>query len=319
MPSLASHALPPGYVLRHPEAGEEPAIQSVLDAAETADTGEPRRHENDVATEWMSEECHPADDWWVAVTADGTVVGVGWVWPQTAGEVTADHYVHPDHRGLGLGDVLLDVIEARAAELPATTADGGVRHLVVWCEETDAARLASLSRRGFSRERSYYEMSIGLDATGEAPAWPPGVEPRSFRAGLDEHALYEADLEAFAEHHLFEPRSFDEWRLFHVDAPRQDGALWRLAWDGDDLAGFVIASADDLGGSVDDLAVRKPWRGRGLGRALLLSAFDAFRVRGHGVARVLVDAQNVTNALDVYEAAGMRVSRRFAVMRRALG
>ena len=111
-----------GYVLRHPEPDEAPAIQAVLDAAESADTGEPRRHETDVANEWRDPKCHPAEDWWVAVAPDATLAAVGWVWPETATEVTADHYVHPDHRGRGLGDVMLDAIEARADELPPRTA-----------------------------------------------------------------------------------------------------------------------------------------------------------------------------------------------------
>ena len=36
------------------------------------------------------------------------------------------------------------------------------------------------------------------------------------------------------------------------------------------------------------------------------------------MARLYVDAQNVTNAVRVYEAAGMHVSRRFDVMEKPL-
>ena len=153
---------PQGYILRHPEPEEAPAVQAVMDAAESADAGEPRRHMSDVASEWRDPECRPAENWRVAVAPDGFIAAVGWVWPETSSEVTADHYVHPEHRGRGLGEAMLDAIEARAAELPARREDGAPRRLVVWCEDSDATRRAALDRRGFTAVRQYFEMEIRL-------------------------------------------------------------------------------------------------------------------------------------------------------------
>jgi ribosomal protein S18 acetylase RimI-like enzyme len=80
----------------------------------------------------------------------------------------------------------------------------------------------------------------------------------------------------------------------------------------------VIGAEGDLGASIEGLAVRKPWRGRGLVRALLLAAFALLRERGQTVVRLFVDAQNMTKAVRVYEAAGMHVERRFDVMEKPL-
>ena len=110
----------------------------------------------------------------------------------------------------------------------------------------------------------------------------------------------------------------DEWRLFFTDAREADVTLWWLAWDGDDLAGFAVSYTGDRGAVIDDLAVRKAWRGRGIAHALLLAAFATLRQRSQSMARLYVDAQNVTNAVRVYEAAGMHVSRRFDVMEKPL-
>jgi mycothiol synthase len=310
--------LPEGYRCRHPEPGEAAAVQTVLDAAETADTGEPRRHNDDVANAWRSPRCRPEEDWWVALAPDGAIAAAGWVWPETVTDLTGDHYVHPDHRGLGLGEVMLDLIEARAAEIASSAGRTAPDRLVVWSEDSDTARRASLDRRGFVAVRQYFEMEIALDADLPAPVWPVGIAARGFRPGRDDRALYEADEQAFSEHHLYEPREYDEWRFFFTDAPTADPTLWRLAWDGDDLAGFVIPVETDRGALIDDLAVRKPWRGRGVAHGLLLAAFAALRDRGQTVARLYVDAQNVTNAVRVYVAAGMHVSRRFDVMEKPL-
>lgn len=309
---------PEGYILRHPAPDEAPAVQAVLDDCETADTGEQRRHDDDVATDWRSRECHPEEDWWVAVAADDFIAAVGWVWPETRAEVTADHYVHPDHRGRGLGEWMLDVIEARAAEVASRTTEAAARRLVVWCEDSDLARRASLDRRGFVAVRQYYEMAIDLRPAPAAPRWPDGVAARGFRPGMDDEAVYRADLEAFSEHHLFQPRPYEEWRVFHVDAADGDVTLWWLAWAGDELAGYVIPCESDRGAVIGDLGVRARWRGRGIGSALLLAAFATLRDRGQTVARLYVDALNVTGAVRVYEAAGMHISRRFDVLEKPL-
>jgi mycothiol synthase len=309
--------LPAGYAVRHPLPEEAASIQSLLDACETADTGEPRTHENDIVNEWRSDQCRPAEDWWVATAEGGGIVAVGWVWPETAAELTADHYVHPDHRGRGLGDVMLDLIETRASEIAAAT-EGSRPVVVVWCEDSDVVRRASIDRRGFAPVRQYFEMAIALDDEPAAPRWPEGIEPRRLRPG-DESAVYRADQEAFAAHHLFEPRPYDEWLLFHVDATDADVTLWWLAWAGEELAGYVIPYETDHGAVIGDLGVRAPYRGRGIGRALLLAAFGILRERGQKIARLFVDAQNVTNAVRVYEAAGMHVARRFDVLEKRLG
>lgn len=308
--------LPEGYTLRHPRSDEAAAIQRVLDAAESADAGEPRSHADDVATSWTSPRCHPQRDWWVVEARGGEIAAVAWVWPETVTDLTADHYVHPDHRGRGLGEVMLDVVEARATDFAGE--DATLRRLTVWVEDSDPARRASLHRRGFAAVRQYFEMAIDLRPDLPAPDWPDGISARRFRPGRDDEALYAADQGAFVEHHLFEWRTYAEWRLFFTDAPEADVTLWWLAWDADQLAGFVVSYTGARGALVDDLAVRKPWRGRGVGRALLLAAFATLKGRDQTVARLYVDAQNATGAVRVYEAAGMHVSRRFDVMERAL-
>ena len=271
-----------------------------------------------VATQWAEPECRIERDWWVVEAPGGGIVGVAWVWPELASDVIADHYVHPQHRGLGLGEVLLDTIESRVSDLPPRGADGAPRQLVVWSEDADVARRRSLERRGFTAGRQYFEMALDLRGTLEAPAWPAGVEARPFRNGIDDRRVHEADVEAFAEHFLFKADSFETWRLWHLEAPDADPTLWRLAWDGDTLAGFVMAVTSDEGALISSLAVLKPWRGRGIGRALLGAAFAVLRERGETVVRLYVDAANVTDAVRVYEAAGMYVARRFDVMQRPL-
>jgi mycothiol synthase len=173
--------------------------------------------------------------------------------------------------------------------------------------------LNDLRRRGFTSIRHSFRMSIELDGEVPEPVWPDGIRLRTFREG-DAPAFYEAGNEAFAD--TWEPiePSFEEWTHWVLDTPSFDPDLWFLAEDGAEVAGFAICKVhpgDAQLGWIQILGVRKPWRGRGVGRGLLLTAFGAFRARGLARAGLGVDAQNPTGATRLYESVGMRVVDRF--------
>jgi mycothiol synthase len=340
--------LPEGYLLRHATPGDVAAAQQVLDAAESADCGEPRRHDTRLEMELRDPRLDLARDVWVVVPPEASgseasgsevsgssssLAAVAIVWsPHATGEIPSDQYVHPDHRGRGLCTVLLDAVEERAAELAGTLAPGVSGTLMTWCEPSSDECFPALKARGFVRTREYFEMRIDLDegAASDAPTaalpaaptrprWPEGITARLLRVGRDEPAIHIADTEAFAEHHMVEPRTYTEWRLRHIDRPDFDPGLWIVAWDADEIAGYVSAFVADDGGLVDDLAVRRAWRRRGVGLALLQEEFRALATRGVTVVRLFVDAQNVTGAARLYERAGMRIARRFEVLEKKPG
>jgi ribosomal protein S18 acetylase RimI-like enzyme len=74
------------------------------------------------------------------------------------------------------------------------------------------------------------------------------------------------------------------------------------------MVGAVICYPEPYGGYVDQLAVRRPWRRRGLGSLLLLTAFAALRERGCPEAVLGVDSDNPSGAVGLYERLGMRRS-----------
>ena len=71
-------------------------------------------------------------------------------------------------------------------------------------------------------------------------------------------------------------------------------------------------------GWVRSLWVRRPWRKRGLGNALLLNAFRQFHERGERRVGLGVDAESPTGATRLYERAGMRVVEESVVHRTEL-
>jgi mycothiol synthase len=113
------------------------------------------------------------------------------------------------------------------------------------------------------------------------------------------------------------PRSYEEWSERRARSSF-DPSLWFLVQHGGDSVAAVLCSISDGIGWIDTLAVRRPWRRRGLGSALLTHAFAALHERGMRRMALGVDAENPTGATRVYERAGMRVSQQYATYSKEL-
>jgi mycothiol synthase len=183
-----------------------------------------------------------------------------------------------------------------------------------YAASTDEAVAAAYRSAGFAVIRHSFSMLIDLPELPAAAEWPNRIEVRPWREG-DDPAFHAALQDTFSEHFGFEPRSYDEW-LHAVDVqPETNRSLWFLAFDGDEVAGALVcswhSSGDPAYGWVNELGVRKAWRRRGLGLALLRHAFAELGRRGANRVGLGVDGENTTGAVRLYERAGMRVTRRY--------
>ena len=82
--------------------------------------------------------------------------------------------------------------------------------------------------------------------------------------------------------------------------------------------GAAISGYGGEVGWIRDLAVRRRWRGRGLCRALLLTAFAEFHRRGTRTVALNGDAASRTGATHLYEAAGMTAVQEYALYQKEL-
>src|SRR5262249_14410919 len=148
----------------------------------------------------------------------------------------------------------------------------GVERVRAWAWPGAGVLPEVLSDRGFVPFRKSLEMQVPLDDTTPEPVWPEGVTVRTVRAGEDRdvHALGE---EAFADLSDFRPTPFEDWAFMWNERKHLD--LWFAAEAaGGELAGVALCEPQRPGlGWIETLAVRRSWRRRGLGRALLLHAF----------------------------------------------
>ena len=154
-------------------------------------------------------------------------------------------------------------------------------------------------------------------------AGPPGrrESPCGRPRPRDHRLLFDAFIEVWQDTNDPIDETFEEWAHWHVERDSYDPTLWFLAVAGDELAGFSLCRTDPVdpnAGYVSLLGVRRPWRRQGLGEALLLHSFTAFRERGLTRGTLGVDASSVTGATRLYERAGMRVYRDTVFLERAV-
>ena len=123
--------------------------------------------------------------------------------------------------------------------------------------------------------------------------------------------MFDAENEAFRDHWGHHEFTDAEFTNLLAD-PDLDLDLWRVAWDGDEVAGVTAVGIYEeenrvLGlsrGWLDRISVRRPWRHRGLASALILLACTGLRERGIAEAALGVDADNPHGALGLYESLG---------------
>jgi GNAT superfamily N-acetyltransferase len=214
--------------------------------------------------------------------------------------------VRPSAQGRGLGTRLLELAEGRMAE------EGAVRNQS-WTVAADERASELLVGRGYREVRRFWDMAIDL---GEEPA-EPAVAIETFREE-DARAFHAANEEAFEDHWEAHPESFETWWQRQLGRRNYDPSLWFLVRDGDEVAAIARNELRESGGYVGSLGVRKAWRGRGYGRALLLHSFREFRRRGMTRATLGVDAANPTGATHLYESVGMHVDLEVTVWEKAL-
>lgn len=177
---------------------------------------------------------------------------------------------------------------------------------------TDGPTKQLLESRGYARIRGSYRMRIDLAGEPPEPEWPDGVTVREGTHD-DLELAYETQQETFVDSWEFNRNPFDEWRHWMVDYEGFDPSLWFIAESGGETAGISLCRVTDVDerlGWVRVLGVRRPWRRRGLGRALLNHTFREFRRRGVPSVGLGVDAESLTGAHTLYESVGMRVVRR---------
>jgi mycothiol synthase len=234
-------------------------------------------------------------------------------------------FVHPAWRRRGIGGALLRHNERLLLQIAAEHASVQPKWLSSQGADRDEGNTALLREAAYAPVRYFYEMVAPHLPGVEAPPVPQGIDVRPVTR--DQYrAIWEAGAEAFRDHWGEAEWTEAEWRKFEADPDNADPTLWRVGWDGDQVAGVIVTSVpveeNERHGRrrvyVASVSVRRPWRRRGLARALLARSLVAAREAGFTSANLGVDSDSPTGATALYESLGFRPERTFTAWRKPL-
>jgi mycothiol synthase len=271
--------------------------------------------------------CDPYKDM-ILVEMNGALIGFSRVWWLLKSDGLRA-YMHfalllREWRGKGIRRAMLRHNERRIREIATAEPYEGPSVIETWAADTETDWNSLLVSEGYQPVRYGFEMvRPNLDEIPDLPL-PEGIE---VRPALPQHyrRIWDAQAEAFQDH-WGSTEWPDEWFEMWQERPIFNPQLWQVAWDGNEVAGMILNFIDDdenrehhrKRGYTENISVRRPWRRRGLARALLARSLKVLKDHGMTEAALGVDAENISGALGLYEDMGFRTVKRYATYHKSL-
>ncbi|GAA1599733.1 GNAT family N-acetyltransferase [Kribbella sancticallisti] len=206
----------------------------------------------------------------LVAVADGEIVGWGSAglntWTSEAGQAGVTIYVHPEHRGQGIGGALAQRLHEHLGGIGAVRA-----RTFATAEGVEFAK-----KFGYDGTRQMHYAGVDPRELPERPAQAEGIELVTMDQ-LDPRQAYAADAVASLDEPGDSPTDavdYDDWLEEIWHAPGLDKALSVAAMAGDEVAAFAAIETDGdrawsaMTGSIP------AYRGRGLAK---LAKWEALR------------------------------------------
>jgi mycothiol synthase len=296
--------LPEGYTARGATMDDAAAVTELVAASNLADVGSAEVDLEETQGVWSRPSVRLDLDEHLVFDADGNLVG----WAELYYAQDAQGSVHPDQRGRGLGAHLLHWTEQRASE---RSADQGLAPYVRQSAlDSDAAAQILFHSSGYEPIWTSWILEIALDDEVRTVPPPDGVTIRRAEE-TDERAVHGVVDTAFGEWESREPEPFEDWHAYMEARRSVNPSPWFVAVAG----GRIIAAATtmmypDEGESwIEEFAVERAHRRKGVGTALLTYAFA--ELRRAGAPKALLSTDSRGGGRHLYESVGMQVVRSY--------
>ncbi len=239
--------------------------------------------------------------WWIEeATGDRVLAHVGWV--------------HPEIRQRGVGAAMVRWSESRLRDVVAEHPSDRKHVFEGWAEAVEREATADLIEAGYEITETYAEMQRSLADPIDDHPLPAGLEIRQVTSS-DRRAVWEADQEANRDHVGFTPGTETDYEGF-VGLRTMAPELWKVAFDGDRIAGQVLNYVDSaenealgrLRGWTEWISTQRPWRNKGVAKALITESMRMFEGMGMTEVGLGVHTTNPTGAYQLYEGLGYSVT-----------
>lgn len=235
-------------------------------------------------------------------------------------------YLLPEWRGKGIRRSMLRYNEHRLQEIASDHPEDKPRFFHAWAEETEVHWESLLIHEQYQPVRYNVKMVRPIQEDLPDLPLPEGFKIRPVQP---EHywTIWRAVDEALQDHWEGSGLS-DEQLKEWMEGPTFDPGLWVVAWDTntDQVAGTVLNYIDEKEnekyhrkrGYTEYIAVRRPYRRKGLAKALITRSFNVLKNCDMNEAALRVDTENPTGALQLYETMGFSPVKRVAFYRKPL-
>jgi mycothiol synthase len=233
-------------------------------------------------------------------------------------------FVLPEWRRNGIGTAMMLRNEAHLREIAENHPQDGPRHFQTWASETEFGSHALAKSQGYLPIRYGFEMKRDLSEPFPEVPMPDGLEVRPVE---ENHirTIFNASNEAFRDHWGYREASWEEFQGWMED-PTFTPELWKIAWDGDRVAGIVMnifhqkenEEYQRKRGYTENISVGRTWRRRGLAKSLIVQSMQMFKEIGFTETALGVDAENTSGALNLYKSLGYTVTKKHTTYRKKM-
>lgn|SRR5574341_6096 len=302
-----------------------PRMAGVIEGSKDADSIQRVTTAEVIAHDYAHlKNCDPQTDMLLAVVEgaanDGVIAYQRVTWWQ---EEATRHRIYasgiafllPGWRRKGVGAAMLGWAENRLRHIAAANAHDGSRFFENWATDKEHGKHALVKANGYTP----FTYGAGmvrpdLDDIPDLPL-PDDFEIRPVRP---EHyrLLWDADQEAFRDHHGYSPLTEEQYQHWLTDKTIFTPELWKIAWnvEKNEVAGQVrsfINHAENAEygrkrGYTEFISVRKPYRRKGIARALIAASLRELKAWGMEEAALGVHVENPNGAFALYESMGFR-------------
>lgn len=233
--------------------------------------------------------------------------------------------VHPGYKNRGIGWVLNRWVEDRASDYMQKAEEQLQTFTVSYMNVRDQASIQLLTDLGAKPVRYSFVMEGELFQEIEWPALPREIRIRTIDPS-EYKTVYYLKEEAFEDHwgHIgtTEEEGLKEFESEHLQDPNYDPDLWFAAETHGEMVGMIFGSKSTPFGQdygwVSILGVKREWRNKKIGKALMLHFFKKIQEKGSTKVGLSVDSDSLTGATRLYESVGMHVIEQYVRMEKIL-
>ncbi len=322
----------PGLIFRHFRGAEDyPKMVAVISANAEADKIERVDTVEDVAHLYAHlVNCDPYQDMIFAeINNEVIAYSRGFWFQEESGPriYSSVGYLTPAWRRKRIGSTLLHWIENRMRAIADSHAMLETGFLQNFGTDETVGLTPLLEQNGYTPIRYFVQMVRPDFENIPDFSIPDGLEVRPV---LPEHyrAIWEASEEAFRDHWGYSKSTEEDYQEWLESKIIFQPELWQIAWDQatNEVAGqvrtFINAPENEKynrqRGYTEFISVRRPWRKRGLARALIVRSLRLQKERGMIESALGADSENISGAIRIYEECGFRVTKRSAIYRKPI-